>query len=328
VSVDGKPVGEIQTSDAEWTWMRIAEAVAAGADGTQVTLTSAGAGLAVDKLLLTDDPDHEPEGKVKLDGTAPATPAGLSFTEARHFDVSLAWEPVGADVHHYQVYRGETADFEPGQQTLVGSPAVPGFVEWGLTHGKQYFYRVAAVDAFGNESAPTDALSVPTPALPQVLSIDIEAEDALLSDGAEILDEEHASGGKIVKMAPFGDGDEKQFPELRFDFEVGVAGEYIAWLRLCPVSRDRQYSYLSATMDDGRKNQMLCYYPGRQVTLSFQDESRWRYVSDMRRELPVRFGLEQGKHSLVLSEAHMQDFGIDQVIITNDLSTRPEGWRR
>ncbi len=328
VAVEGKPVGAVQTSSTEWEWVRIADAAAVGAGGAAVTLTANGPGLAVDKLLLTDDADYRPQGGVKLDDAAPSTPSGLALTEARPFDVSMTWEPAATDVHHYQVYRGQSADFEPGQETLVGSPAIPSFVEWGLRHGQQYFYKVAAVDSFGNQSPPTPALPVQTPPLPQVVSIGLEAEECTISQGGETLDETDASGGKIVKMAPFGEADAQGFPQLRADFEVPVAGEYIIWLRLCPVSKDRQYSYLSASVDGGRKNQMLCYYPGREVTLSFRDESRWVYVNDMRRELPVRFGLEAGKHSLVLSEAYMQDFGIDRMIVTNDLSTRPEGWVR
>lgn len=45
----------------------------------------------------------------------------------------------------------------------------------------------------------------------------------------------------------------------------------------------------------------------------------------MRQSLPTRFTLSRGKHRLILSEAYFQDFGVDQVLITNDLGKRPPG---
>ena len=104
--------------------------LAAAPDGTPVSMTATGPGLAVDKLLLTDDADYVPEGKQKLDGTPPATPQGLAITGVRHFDVSLNWQPVASDLHHFQVYRSGAPEFQPGQETLVAD--TPGFRELGF----------------------------------------------------------------------------------------------------------------------------------------------------------------------------------------------------
>ena len=61
----------------------------------------------------------------------------------------------------YKVYRGGV---------LVGSPAGPSFIDTGLTNGVAYSYTVAAVDAAGNTSAQTAAVSV-TPTDTQAPSV-------------------------------------------------------------------------------------------------------------------------------------------------------------
>ena len=96
------------------------------------------------------------------DTTAPSIPAGLAATPG-DAQVALSWtastDNVG--VTGYKVYRGGV---------LVGSPAGPSFVETGLTNGVAYSYTVAAVDAAGNTSAQTAAVSV-TPSDTQAPSI-------------------------------------------------------------------------------------------------------------------------------------------------------------
>jgi chitodextrinase len=62
--------------------------------------------------------------------------------------IRVNWAPSldagGGPVLYYRVYRG-------GQ--LAGSPVLPPFDNWPLTHATTYSYRVSAVDAAGHESA-------------------------------------------------------------------------------------------------------------------------------------------------------------------------------
>lgn len=324
VRVGGEAAGALSTGAREWEWVRLDGPITAREDGTEITIAARNGDFAIDKLLLTDDAQFEPEGRQKIDPEPPAMPAGLSLTGARTFDLRIAWEPVsGAD--HYQVYRGSSADFEPAQEHLVGSPGVTSFVDWGLRSDSEYWYRVTAVDAFGNESEATTALRARTAPLEGgAVRIALEAEDGRVSGPAEMVDEPGASGGRYVRMQAQGVAGERVFPTLDIEFEVPVRGEYIVWLQCCPVS-DRGYAYLRAAIDGGRRNDMLCRFPERPRGSAFADTSIWRFVYDMRRELPVRFRLEPGRHTLTLSESHMQEFGIDRVIVTNDLAEPPPG---
>ncbi len=324
VSAQGEDIGRLITGSREWEWVRLDQSIQAPAGGAEVAVTASEAAFAIDKLLLTDDPDFEPAGKHKIDADAPPSPTGLSLAGARSFDLAIEWGPV-TDCDHYQVYRGDSADFEPTQEHLVGSPSVARFIEWGLQQGTRYWYRVSAVDAFGNESEATPALEVATEPLEDgPVEIELEAEAGEMTGLAELMDEPAASGGRFVKMAPQGEGEDQVFPTLDMDFEVPVEGEYVVWLRMCPVS-DRGYAYVHASVDGGHRNHMLCRFPTRMPTSSFEDVNIWRYVYDMRSEVPVRFHLEPGEHTLTLSEAHMQEFGIDCVVVSNDLGRRPEG---
>jgi len=103
-----------------------------------------------------------PSTPVGGDTQAPTVPSGLVGTPGTG-QASLTWtastDNVG--VTGYKVYRGGV---------LVGSPAGPSFVETGLTNGVAYSYTVAAVDAAGNTSAQTAAVSV-TPSDTQAPSI-------------------------------------------------------------------------------------------------------------------------------------------------------------
>jgi hypothetical protein len=164
-----------------------------------------------------------------------------------------------------------------------------------------------------------------TVALERVVALDFEAESGQSSHPLVAVEEKDASGGKYVKMAPVEEDGKEVFPTLGFDFEAPVAGEYVVWLKLCPVS-DRGYAYVSARVDDGPSQMFLCSFPERAASGSFRDTHVWRYVGQFRQSLPTFFHLEPGKHRLtVSSEPHKQDFGLDEVIITNDLSKRPPG---
>jgi len=114
-----------------------------------------------------------PTAPVAGDTQAPTVPTGLVGTPGTG-QASLTWtastDNVG--VTGYKVYRGGV---------LVGSPAGPSFIETGLMNGVAYSYTVAAVDATGNTSAPTAAVSVTpkdtqAPSIPTGITLTLNAQ--------------------------------------------------------------------------------------------------------------------------------------------------------
>lgn len=318
VAINGKPAGSLTSTSKEWEWRKLAETT--GAPTLELAITASESGFAIDKLLLTDDMAFTPKGEEKLDSEAPAVPQGLKATSARQFDVAMQWQPVPG-ARHYQVYRAKADDVAAERATLIASPTTARYVDWGLQQGTTYSYRVSAVDSWGNESAAGEVMRATTVALPQVVDLAFEAEQLPTPPVAEVVDEKAASGGKYVKLTP----EKESFPKLELEFEVPVEGDYVVWLKACPVS-DRGYAYASVEMDGGPYSSFLISFPERAGGKSFGDRYRWRYANAMRRELPVRFHLTAGRHRLRIgSEPHHQEFGLDQIVISNDLGKRPEG---
>jgi subtilisin family serine protease len=112
---------------------------------------------------------HNPDGfevsathSLMVDQTPPNIPANFKGTPG-HQQVSLAWDastdPSPGKLAGYNLYRSE--------QSLTGYArlntalvSAPDYTDPNLINGKTYFYKVTAVDAAGNESAPTQSLSV------------------------------------------------------------------------------------------------------------------------------------------------------------------------
>src|SRR5947208_1304891 len=93
------------------------------------------------------------------DTQAPTAPANLRTTAVGSTQVSLAWDASSDDVGvtGYRVFRGATQ---------VGTPTGTSFTDTGLSPGATYSYTVKAIDAAGNLSDPSAALSVTTPVPP------------------------------------------------------------------------------------------------------------------------------------------------------------------
>lgn len=101
---------------------------------------------------------------VMRDTFPPASPTGLAAipggTGPADRSVDLSWEPVSdPDVAGYIVYRQEVSPngARPGQfKRLTTSPVTgPAFSDQTAVPGQRYAYRVTAIDAAGNESAPS-----------------------------------------------------------------------------------------------------------------------------------------------------------------------------
>ncbi len=84
-----------------------------------------------------------------VDDLAPAAPAPLTGAYAAG-TTRLHWDPnAEADLAGYRLYRGASADFAPGPQSLVAALADTGYAD---AAGAPAFYKLTAVDVHGNES--------------------------------------------------------------------------------------------------------------------------------------------------------------------------------
>jgi PKD repeat protein len=91
---------------------------------------------------------------VLYDATAPSVPsapAGPAQTRVKPAFSWVASTDAGSGVSAYRIYRGAT---------LVGSTAASTFTDASVSVGGTYRYVVLAVDAAGNVSAPSDAVSI------------------------------------------------------------------------------------------------------------------------------------------------------------------------
>lgn len=177
VQLDGKTVGRIPVSGARWHWAAFdAGAVPLVAGVSELEIATPDSGIALDRVLVTNDPDFAPRGRGQVPDELRAVPQGLRIAPLTPADervsgelfkspethVKIAWDTVVAPqgVAHYNVYRCETAAFEAEAETQLGSPSQPVFYDLGPPAGRTVYYRVRAVDAWGNRSPPSAALAV------------------------------------------------------------------------------------------------------------------------------------------------------------------------
>jgi len=94
------------------------------------------------------------------DRTPPASPVGLAVDNADGA-VRLVWRMAAeTDAAGYHVERANGLSQPFTRLTRAAVPVdAPEWVDSGVTGGRQYFYRVIAVDAAGNASEPSNALS-------------------------------------------------------------------------------------------------------------------------------------------------------------------------
>jgi len=98
---------------------------------------------------------EDPTALVMLDAIPPSVPVGLTAM-GRDQAVSLRWKANGEnDLASYKIYRGATA---LGSFELLATSDSPLYLDSGIQNRQSYFYRIAAVDRFGNESAPSGSV--------------------------------------------------------------------------------------------------------------------------------------------------------------------------
>lgn len=154
----------VLTDSDRWVWVRATDdPVALSAGRTAIALATADVTAQLDLLCLATDADFVPAGPRPEERPAPPVPADLQAANVRERVNRLVWAPVAdPEFSHYQVYACREPDFEPGQETLIGSPTYAAFIDWGLQADSRYHYAVTAVNRRGVESAAVRA-SAATP---------------------------------------------------------------------------------------------------------------------------------------------------------------------
>lgn len=92
------------------------------------------------------------------DTTAPTMPSNVVATIGSS-QVTLTWDPnTEADLSHYLIFRGSTADFSPAPTNLIArvNKESSSFVNGGVAGGT-YYYKMAAVDSIGHQSPASPA---------------------------------------------------------------------------------------------------------------------------------------------------------------------------
>jgi len=177
IHFNGKNAGAIPVGGPSWRWVALdAGAVPLTAGAVELEIATQDAGIAMDNLLVTNDPAFVPRGRGQVPEDLTAVPknlrvapftleeeratSGLSKEPKRR--VKLAWDRLAAPqgVSHYNVYRSDVEAFEAEAEALLGSPSECVFYDVGFDPGRKVFYRVRAVDAWGNRSPPSAPLAV------------------------------------------------------------------------------------------------------------------------------------------------------------------------
>jgi hypothetical protein len=89
------------------------------------------------------------------DDDLPAPVQGLKVEAADGVARRLTWQPCAVpDLCYYRVFRSERPDFSPDVRNQIGSTIATTFTDARAEPGKQYQYKVLAVDTSGNASPP------------------------------------------------------------------------------------------------------------------------------------------------------------------------------
>ena len=151
----------LDTAVFSYQWLR-RDAEIAGATGETYTLAAEDEGQTIKVTVsFTDDRGNEeslttdPTGAVTAAETVPGRPQDLEG-EASAQGIALTWEaPAGSAVTHYVVYRGELVNGSMNGRPMVryatidATDAAMQYTDANVEAGKQYRYRVAAVNSAG-----------------------------------------------------------------------------------------------------------------------------------------------------------------------------------
>ncbi len=295
---------------ADWTWRRL-EAPMTTLAGEQ-TLVLSGANLDVDKILLTDDPLFAPKGTMALDTTPPPVPREFKTLAASPNAIRLSWAPLSEpntdDIDHYHIYSSADAAFVIGEASLIRSPSECEAIDWGLPLNSVWYYRITAVDRFGNESPASHPVAGSVARFKPV-SIRLTAETARVKGMKAEPIPPPAKAGATTRLSAVG-----QAGSASWTFEIPQDGEYAVWV-LSTHQPEAGPAILEVNLDDN--------------AISTQVQTRgpwtawnWSPAGSQVTGSPQRFSIKAGSHVLRLG-ARSDSANFAQVMISDDPSWDP-----
>lgn len=99
------------------------------------------------------------------DINAPSIPTNLTITDSQSTSVTLGWDAhpnTDGDLAGFGIWRADNGGSSVQIDTVADAAAV-SYVDTSVSGGNQYSYTITAVDADGNESAPSNAANTTTP---------------------------------------------------------------------------------------------------------------------------------------------------------------------
>ncbi|HUV38908.1 MAG TPA: fibronectin type III domain-containing protein [Planctomycetota bacterium] len=310
----------VAIASADWSWVRCGTGLSLR-PGQAVRLGSSDAGVAIDEIVLTTDPNYEPRS---IDDRVPAPQpvTGLQVTKTDANSVELKWDASPAkNIAFYSVYvsdkspqnRAGQADFRASNETLLCSTHDPVALDWGTRPGTTYTYRVVAVDQRWQESPPVDVKAQTKPL--EVVTKHIPAAQATASAGLK-------RDGDYVEYAGKAAGEQS----LTFDFDLPADGTYYVWMKYTPTfNQEYRYDNIGLILDGAK---MERYGPHPRPPRGWKEGRPLRWFVE---HLVENTSLKAGRHSVKL--LFQEKDGIRTLMgqriagiwVTNDASVVPPG---
>lgn len=108
-------------------------------------------------LLFFSGCDRDTPVEPVDDGRTPAKPIGLSIFREYDGEIGIEWNSnLEKDISHYKIFRSDSSN---NNYQLIDSTQSSYYLDTGLSYLTTYFYRIAAVDNYGNTSEQSDSVS-------------------------------------------------------------------------------------------------------------------------------------------------------------------------
>ena len=159
LTLNGSATGHLSVQGTQWHWVSFAgRALDLPAGPCCVRFATSSVGIALDCILLTNDLAFQPLGKGNTPREPPSQPVNLRSDPS---NAALSWDPSSAPqgVRYYNIYRSQQPDFAASPATLLASVNGPRFADCGPAP-RPCYYRIVAVDNWGNVSQPSDPIAV------------------------------------------------------------------------------------------------------------------------------------------------------------------------
>ncbi len=149
----------VSAATAEWTWIKAGTVNLSKGAGVLQVSSPKGGSARLDAVCLSNDSGFTPSGPCNLDAVAPEKPSRLSAQPGADGSgtVALTWSASkDPNFSHYEIHCSETPEWTPSNASLLFSPPVSVFEDWGVPKGTHH-YRIIAVDRSGNRSPASEA---------------------------------------------------------------------------------------------------------------------------------------------------------------------------